>query len=173
MRRRPCSACWQRPVATLAVAALIAGCASVNLPRPRWPFAARPAPAPLIVDELVFEAPTGVPVSAFPQYFRRNTLIVDMTAAATAGVVTIRPKTPFGWPVRIALRVRPGVFAALELRGAQRLVLPVVASGRRATVDLELPPGFVPTRGDEPIELRWGMAVPAVGSDAQSAPTGR
>jgi hypothetical protein len=154
------------------MAVLLAGCASVSLPKPRWPFAARPAPAPQAVDELLFESPAEAPVSAFPQYFRRNTLVVDMTAAGPMGAVTLRPRSPFGWPVRVAFRVRPGTFGALEVIGEQRLLLPVVAGGRRPTLDLELPPGFVPARGDRSIELRWGAAVqPAASGGAQSAPT--
>jgi hypothetical protein len=152
----------------LAVSAMLfAGCASVSWPKPRWPFSARPAPAPQVVDELMFESSGEAPVSAFPQYFRRNTLIVDMTAAGTSGAVTLRPRTQFGWPARVAFRVRPGAFAALEVRGEQRLVLPVVAGGRRAALDLELPPGFVPARGDRAIEVRWGAA-----GGVQSVPTG-
>ncbi len=168
MRRHGSSARWRPRIALLTLSALLmAGCSSLGLPRPSWPFAARPAPAPEVVDELLFESVGDAPVNAFPQYFRRNTLIVDMTAAGAAGAVTLRPRSRFGWPVRVAFRVRPGAFAALEVFGAQRLVLPVVADGRRTTLDLELPPGFVPARDDRAIEVRWG----AVGG-VQSVPIG-
>lgn len=168
MRRQGSSARCRPRIALLTLSALlIAGCSSLGLPRLSWPFAARPAPAPEVVDELLFESAGEAPVNAFPQYFRRNTLIVDMTAAGASGAVTLRPRSRFGWPVRVAFRVRPGAFAALEVVGAQRLVLPVVADGRRATLDLELPPGFVQARDDRAIEVRWG----AVGG-VQSVPIG-
>jgi hypothetical protein len=168
MRRQACSARWQAHLALLTLSTmLLAGCSSLDLLKPRWPFSSRSAPAPEVVDELTFESVGEVPVSAFPQFFRRNTLIVDMTAAGAAGAVTLRPHTRFGWPVRVAFRVRPGAFAALELVGDQRLVLPVVADGHRATLDLELPPGFVPARDDRAIEVRWGAVA-----GAQSVPIG-
>lgn len=168
---------WRRGVTVATCAVLLAGCASLRVPTPRWPFGAKPLPAPQVVDELVFASSAELPVSAFPQYFRRNTLIVDMTGAGPEGAVTLTPKTQFGWPVRVAFRVRPGGFAALEVQGEQRLLLPVVASTRRPTLDLELPPGFVPPRGDRSIEVRWGPLTPAVSeaapaTGAQSAPTG-
>ena len=148
----------------------LAGCSSLEMPKLRWPFGAKPAPVPEVVDEIVFEAADpGAPVNAFPQYFRRNTLIVDLTAATGQGSVVMRPKTAAGWPVRVAFRVKPGSFEALEVLGGQRLLLPVVGASRRPTLDLELPPSFVPARGNDAVTLRWGTvaAAPAV----QSPPT--
>lgn len=156
--------------ALLAMLTALAGCSSLEMPKLRWPFGAKPAPVPEVVDEIVFEAPEpGAAVNAFPQYFRRNTLIVDLTAASGQGSVVMRPKTPAGWPVRIAFRVKPGSFEALEVRAAQRVLLPVVGSSQRPTLDLELPPSFVPARGSDALTLRWGAvsAPPA----AQSPPT--
>jgi hypothetical protein len=139
----------------------LAGCSRIDMPKLRWPFKAKPTPVPEVVDELVFEAPApDVPVSAFPQYFRRNTLIIDMTAATGQGVVLMKPKTQFGWPARVAFRVKPGNFEALEVRGEQRLLLPVIASAQRPTLDLELPPNFLKARSDAGISVRWGLANP-------------
>ncbi len=180
MRRQTRGAPWQRTAVVLLAAVLLVGCASGKLRQLRWPFQARALPAPEVVDELVFESRPETAVSAFPQYFRRNTLIIDLSAAGAAGTVTLRPKTRFGWPVRVAFRVRPGAFAVLEVRGQQRLLLPVTAGGQRRTIDLELPPGFVAARSAQAIEVRWGaVAAPADGGSAepaaaaaQSAPTG-
>jgi hypothetical protein len=156
--------------ALLAMLTALAGCSSLEMPKLRWPFGAKPAPMPEVVDEIVFAAADpGAPVSAFPQYFRRNTLIVDLTMASGQGSVVMRPKTAAGWPVRIAFRVKPGSFEALEVLGGQRLLLPVVGASQRPTLDLELPPSFVPVRTDAALTLRWGAvtAPPAV----QSPPT--
>jgi hypothetical protein len=141
------------------------------VPQLRWPFAAKPTPVPEPVDEIVFESPdAGAPVNAFPQYFRRNTLIIDLTAASGAGSVMMRPKTAAGWPVRVAFRVRPGSFEALEISAAQRVLLPVVASAKRPTLDLELPPSFVRARGDDALRVRWGAVVSPASAPPPAAP---
>lgn len=143
------------------VVTLLAGCSRIDMPKLRWPFKAKPQPVPEVVDEIVFEAPSAdLPVTAFPQYFRRNTLIVDMTGATGQGAVLMKPKTAYGWPVRVAFRVKPGSFEALEVRGEQRLLLPVVASAQRPTLDLELPPNFLPARSEQTLTVRWGLATP-------------
>jgi hypothetical protein len=148
-------------LAMLGVATALAGCSNLNMPKLRWPFGAKPAPVPEAVDEIVFESPDpGAAVNAFPQYFRRNTLIVDLTAASGAGSVMMRPKTAAGWPVRVAFRVKPGSFEALEISAEQRVLLPLVATAKRPTLDLELPPSFVRAGGDATLQLRWGAAVP-------------
>src|SRR5215471_13117572 len=50
------------------------------------------------------------------------------------------PRPPSdGWPVRLAVRVMPGSLGELDVRGAQRVVLPIVPAGGKP-VDLELPP---------------------------------
>ena len=158
------------------IMATLAGCSSlrmpdVNMPKLRWPFSAKPVPAPEPVDEVIFEAPAVAPgaagavadvpaaVSAFPQYFKRNTLIIDMTAVAGSGSVLLRPKTPAGWPMRVAFRVKPGSFEALEVRADQRVLLPLTASSTRPTQDLLLPPGSFQVR-TESMLLRWGATVP-------------
>ncbi|MEZ5458979.1 MAG: hypothetical protein R3E65_06615 [Steroidobacteraceae bacterium] len=153
-------------IGPLAAALLLAGCSSLDVPKWRWPFAAKPVVAPDIVDEIVFESPqAGSPVTSFPQYFRRNTLVIDMTGAGAAGSVVMRPKTAAGWPVRVSFRVKPGSFAALEITAEQRVLLPVVGAARRPTLDLPLPPSFLKARSDDPVYLRWGAAT-----NPQSAP---
>lgn len=164
MRRQSDIAPAGRIVAVLAAALVLvamAGCSRLDMPKLRWPFKAKPTPVPEAVDEIVFEAPAAdVPVTAFPQYFRRNTLVVDMTGATGQGSVLMKPKTPYGWPARVAFRVKPGSFEAIEIRGEQRLLLPVVANARRPTLDLELPPNFLPARSETGISVRWGLTTP-------------
>jgi hypothetical protein len=161
------------------ILATLAGCSSlrmpdVNMPKLRWPFSAKPVPAPEPVDEVIFEAPAAqspATVVAFPQYFKRNTLIIDLTSASGSGSVLLRPKTPAGWPMRVAFRVKPGSFEALEINAGQRVLLPVVAKAKRPTLDLELPPALVRARSDDALQLRWGAVVPPpVAPPAVSSP---
>lgn len=161
-------------LAVSLILATLAGCSAlrmpdVNMPKLRWPFSAKPVPAPEPVDEVIFEAPAAVSpaaaVVAFPQYFKRNTLIIDLTSASGSGSVLLRPKTPAGWPMRVAFRVKPGSFEALEVRADQRVLLPLTASSTRPTQDLSLPPGSYQVR-TESMLLRWGLAVPPALSPA-------
>jgi hypothetical protein len=141
-------------VAGLAACVLLfAGCASV---RSHWPFA-RHAPA---APEAVAELEVGLPEQGTPpvvlQYWERNTLVVDLTSVAAQGHVTLRPGAGRGWPVRIAFRMPPRRFAELEVRGAQRLVVPVAAGGT-VPVTAELPPGVYQQDTPE-LVVSWGAA---------------
>src|SRR5688572_18475849 len=64
--------------------------------------------APRAVNELMEFAEDGTPTSAFPQYWKRNTLVIDMQAAASAGKFNLKPRKGQRWPMRVALRVLPG-----------------------------------------------------------------
>ncbi len=164
----------------LATVTTLSGCKTlhvpdVSMPKLRWPFSAKPVPPLVPVDEVIFESPGApadasaapttdapvavAPVVAFPQYFKRNTLIIDLTSASGAGSVQMRAKTPAGWPMRIAFRVKPGSFEAIEVRADQRVLLPLVASATRPTQDLALPPGSYHVQTPS-MQLRWGPAVP-------------
>ena len=61
--------------------------------------------------------------------------------------------------LRLALRVSPGSLGELDVRGAQRVLLPIVSSAGKP-VDLELPPGVYPPKTAE-ITVAWGPAAPA------------
>jgi len=115
-----------------------------------WPWHRQPAPAPVPVHELDI---TG---SASPaQYWKRNTLVIDLSGVSGSGSVVLKPIAGGdGWPVRLAFRVMPGGFGALEVRAAQRAVLPIHPLGTQA-VDLELAPSLY--RPDTPqITASWG-----------------
>jgi hypothetical protein len=122
---------------------LLGGCSHLHWHRPP------PPPAPAVHELEVSGAGAG-----FTQRWKRNTLLLDMRGAAGSGAVTLTPVAGTTWPVRIALRVRPGAFAELEVRGAQRLALPISASGS-APIDLELPPGLY-DRHTPRLEVSWG-----------------
>src|SRR3954470_8985501 len=67
------------------------------------PWSKKPAPPPQPVQELTITGADGAPATAFPQYWKRNTLVVDLQSASGNGSVTLKPG-PAKWPVRIALR---------------------------------------------------------------------
>ena len=137
--------------ARLALGALLAlgACSHV---RSWWHHA--PPPPPAAVHELDI---TGAATPA--QYWKRNTLLIDLSAVSGAGQIVLKPAAGNPWPVRLALRVRPGAFGALEVRGAAREVLPIGA-GVASPVDLELAPGIYAASTPQ-ITVSWGPAEAA------------
>ena len=131
--------------AALCLALLGTGCSHMPWHHP-------PPPPPAPVHELEV---TGA--GSYPQYWKRNTLLLDLSAASSSGSVTLRPVAGTSWPVRIGVRVRPGSFPVLEVRGDQRLSLPINASGS-APVDLEFTPGVYTAKTPQ-IVISWGAAV--------------
>lgn len=132
---------------------LLTGCAGV---RSHWPFARHAAPQPLAVAELEVGLPEQGATPVVLQYWERNTLVVDLTSVAAQGRITLRPGAGRGWPARLAFRMSPQRFAELEVRGAQRLVVPV-ATGGTAPVTAELPPGVYQQDTPE-LVVSWGAA---------------
>lgn len=90
------------------------------------------------------------------QYWERNTLVVDLTSVAGTGRVTLRPDADRGWPMRIAFRMSSRRFEELEVRGAQRVLLPV-AAGSSELMTADLPPGLYPA-GTPELLVSWGAA---------------
>jgi hypothetical protein len=93
----------------------------------------------------------------FPQYWKRNTLVVDLTAASGTGVITLTPAAGTAWPVRLALRVTPGSVGLLSVVGDERLVIPVTPVGQ--PIDLELSPGIYTSKTRQ-IAVSWGPNSP-------------
>ena len=135
----------------LALLTIAAGCS--HMPHPLWPWHRKPSPAPEVVHELVVKTPDGTDVT-FPQYWKGNTLIVDMRLAGGQGSVVLKPREHTLWPVRIAFRVMPGQFGALEVHAAQRVVLPITTAGTKP-VDLELAPGVFIMKSPQMV-VSWG-----------------
>jgi hypothetical protein len=134
----------------LAALLTLAGCSHLH-----WPWHHAPPPPPTAVHELEVSGSTSA-----PQYWKRNTLLVDLSAASGEGHLVIAPAAGTTWPVRLAFRVTPGSFGALEVRGAAREVLPITGTGVKP-VDLELPPGIY-AAGTAQITVSWGpQIVPA------------
>ena len=128
----------------------LAGCASVSK---HLPWAHKAPPPPEISTALVVTAPDGAALT-WPQVWQRNDVVLDMAGVAATGAAVVMPRTGLAWPVRVALRVTPGMTGTIEVRGAQRLLIPVAATGT-GSVDLELPPG-VYVAATKQITLSWG-----------------
>src|ERR1700761_4020903 len=133
-----------RPVHAVTVALLLSGLLTIaagcsHLPHPHWPGHRKPEAAPQVVHELVITTPEGTE-AAYPQYWKGNTLVVDLRLGGGQGHVILKPREHSYWPVRIAFRMLPGQFAVLEVQAKQRAVLPVTAVGSKP-VDVELEPG--------------------------------
>jgi hypothetical protein len=147
----------QRRLAVVALvlagtALAVSGCSHL-----RWPWRHRPPPQPQAVHELVETSPDGRTPVDFPQYWKRNTLILDLQSISGLGGVALRPRAGTTWPVRLAVRVRPGSVGQVEIRADQRIVMPITAVGANP-VDLELAPGVYTPKTDE-IRVSWGPAA--------------
>jgi hypothetical protein len=136
----------------LALMLTAGGCSHVG--GMHWPWHHKPPPPPAPVHELDV---TGAAADTYPQYWKRNTLLVDLSAASGTGVITLKPVEGTSWPVRVALRVTPGAVGVVEVRAAQRVRLPISASAGKP-VDLELAPGvYTPQSPD--MQVSWGPSV--------------
>lgn len=149
-----------RPVRAVTTAMLLAALLTIaagcsHLP-PMRPFHRKPAPPPEIVHELVITTPEGADM-AFPQYWKGNSLVVDMRPAGGQGSAILKPSEHTTWPVRIVFRVSPAQFGALEVRAAQRVVIPITTTGTKP-VDLELAPGVFIMKSPQ-IAIAWGPAA--------------
>jgi hypothetical protein len=120
------------------------------------PWSKKPAAGPQAVQELVVSGVDGASAQGFPQYWKRNTLVVDLQSASGSGAITLKPGESGKWPVRVAFRVMPGSIGLLEVQADQRMLLPVSREGTKA-VDLELVPG-VYTPKTQQITVRWEPA---------------
>lgn len=131
--------------AIVALALTAGGCSHLHWP---WHRAAPAPPAP--VHELDI---SGAAPDTYPQYWQRNTLLIDLSAARGAGSITLAPVSGTSWPMRVALRVTPGGIRVLKVRGAQRVVLPILQQTAH-TIDLELDPG-VYTAATPQVTVDW------------------
>lgn len=136
-----------RAPAVVALACALAACG--HLPRH-----SRPASAPQPVHELQEFAADGTATQAFPQYWKRNTLVIDLQSAAASGKLVLKPREGARWPARLAFRVMPGTLGVLDVRAAQRMLIPVTSEGSKP-VDLELIAGvYTPKSGQ--LTVQWG-----------------
>jgi hypothetical protein len=118
-----------------------------------WPFHKKAKPGPEAVHELNLVNADGS-AATYPQYWVRNTLVVDLSGVGGTGSVAARLPEDTTWPVRVAVRVRPGSIEQLEVLGEERDVLPVSKDGYKP-IDLTLAPS-VYTPKTAAIYLSWG-----------------
>jgi hypothetical protein len=114
-----------------------------------------------VVHELVITTVDGAE-AAYPQYWKGNTLVVDLRLGGGQGSAILEPREHTVWPVRIAFRVLPGQFGALEVHANQRVVLPITTTGTKP-VDLELAPGVFIMKSPQ-IAVSWGPADQSSGT---------
>jgi hypothetical protein len=138
---------------TIVVCCLaITACSSIRMPN-IWPFHKKAKPVPDAVNELNLVNADGSPAS-FPQYWKRNTLVIDLSGVGGAGNVAARLPEATTWPVRVAVRVRPGSVGQIEIQGEERNVLAVATEGTQP-IDLEFAPS-VYTPNTAAIYITWG-----------------
>jgi len=152
------------PGLSLAVACCLAltACSSFRMPD-LWPFNNKPKPVAEAVNELNLVNADGTPAS-FPQYWKRNTLVIDLSGVSASGNVAARLPDETTWPVRVAVRVRPGSVGQIEILGEERNVLPVTTEGT-LPIELEFAPS-VYTAKTAAIYISWGP-IPVI---VESAP---
>jgi hypothetical protein len=147
-----------RVSALVALATVLAGCS--HLPHPHWPFHHRSAWLEAAHEVVIMRA-DGTVVD-LPQFWLRNTLVVDLQNAGPQGALLLQPREHTVWPVRLAFRIRPGQFPALEVQARQRVVLPITPSGSQPLV-LELDPGVYVMKTPQ-IEITWGPGTQSSGT---------
>ena len=130
----------------------LTACSSMHMPH-IWPFYKKPKPVPVAVNELNLVNTDGS-VASFPQYWKRNTLVIDLSGVSGAGSFAARLPEETTWPVRMAVRVRPGSVGQVEIQGEERSVLPVTHEGT-SNIDLEIVPSAY-TPKTSAIYISWG-----------------
>ena len=136
-------------IATLISLGLVTGCSTPKI----WPFYKKPKPAPEIVHEVDLVNADGSAAS-YPQYWKRNTLVIDLSGVSGAGSVAARLPADTTWPVRVAVRVQPGSVEQVEVLGEERNVLAVAREGTMP-IELEFAASvYRPTTGA--IYISWG-----------------
>lgn len=126
-----------RLAAVLTIA--LAGCSHFSTPR--WPWARASVPPLESANELVITPGEGTVAVGFPQYWKRNTLVIDLQSISGSGSAVLQRRADTEWPVRLALRIRPGQVGVLEVQGEQRAILPIAPEGAQP-IDLELFPAL-------------------------------
>jgi hypothetical protein len=147
---RRLAACCRNIGLIMAASLVLSGCAM------HWPWKRRPVPPPQPVQQVSIASDAAGAVVTIPQYWDRNTLLLDLSAVNGEGGANITPIKALGWPIRLEFRVRPGSIGRLEVLGAQRVLYAVPAQGEPLL--LKLAPSAY--HADTPqITLRWSAAA--------------
>jgi hypothetical protein len=137
----------------LAVATLLAvsGCATV---KSYWPWKGDPVAPPEPVRELSVNVPADMAMPVVLQFWERNTLVIDLQQVPPTGQFMLTRVEDRPWPARIAFRMSPARFETLQVRGAQRVVLPL-ATGEGGVVQAELPASAY-GKETQALTVSWG-----------------
>jgi hypothetical protein len=155
--------------ALIAACLAITACSSYKMQMGWPPIYKKPKPAPEAVHELNLLNADGSAAS-FPQYWKRNTLVIDLSGVSGSGNLAARLPEETTWPVRMAVRVRPGSVGQVEFQGEERSVLPVSNEGA-SNIDLEIGP-TVYTPKTAAIYIAWGATPVFVeAAPVEAAPT--
>jgi len=142
----------------VALAAMVAcslglsACSTMHTPHV-WPFYKKPKAPPQAVNELNLVNADGSQAT-YPQYWKRNTLVIDLSGVSGVGNFAARLPEETTWPVRVAVRVRPGSVQQIEILGEERNVLPVAPEGMEP-IDLVFAPSVYRPR-TAAIYISWG-----------------
>lgn len=158
-------------ISMVACSLAVTACSSIRMPN-IWPFHKKAKPVPAAVNELTLVNADGSPAN-FPQYWKRNTLVIDLSGVGGAGMgatgnVAARLPEETTWPVRVAVRVRPGSVGQIEIQGEERNVLAVSPDGTQP-IDLEFAPS-VYTPKTAAIYISWGPMPAFVEAAAPAEP---
>lgn len=145
---------WGKAAGVLVLTIVLAGCSHL----PQWPWRHKETPPPQVHE--LDETSEGGAAASFPQYWMRNTLVVDLQGVSGTGSVTLKPREHTEWPIRIAFKVTPGSVGEIEVKAVQRVILPITTTGTKP-VFLELTPGTFSMKTPQ-IVVSWGpISTPA------------
>ena len=145
------------PVVALSLG--LAACSSYKVQMGWPPISKKQKPVLEAVNELKLVNADGTPAN-FPQYWKRNTLIIDLSGIGAAGNFAAQLPESTTWPVRVGVRVRPGSVGQIEIVGEERNILPVATEGT-LPIDLEFAPSVYTPR-TAAIYISWGPMAAAV-----------
>jgi hypothetical protein len=131
---------------------VLGGCTST--PHKWWPFHKKAKPAPEVVHEVDLVNADGTPAN-YPQIWKRNTLVIDLSGVSGSGAVTARLPADTTWPVRVAVRVQPGSVQQVEVQGEERNVM-AVSTEAGLPIDLEFA-SSVYRKTTAAIYINWGF----------------
>ena len=135
----------------LACLGTVSGCATV---KSWWPWQEEAAAAPTPVRELNVNVPADAAMPVILQFWERNTLVIDLQQVPPTGQFMLTREGDRPWPVRMAFRMSPARFETLQVRGAQRVVLPLATSDG-GVVQAELPASAY-DKDTSSLQVSWG-----------------
>jgi hypothetical protein len=135
----------------LACLGAVAGCTTV---KSYWPWHEEPPAAPQPVRELNVNVPADMAMPVVLQFWERNTLVIDLQQVPPTGQFMLTRVEDRAWPVRMAFRMSPARFETLQVRGAQRIVLPL-STGGDGVVQADLPASAY-DKDTKSLVVSWG-----------------